>query len=104
MKTDKAPTLTSKVQKLLEEADDFLTAQAICAATGLTLHQCAMTLTHLKMHRVVDCCDNAGTLYWFANYDDNRVKVVNERKPEDGPRMRRRGRKTNDPHKRSSAA
>lgn len=96
----KQPTLTHKVQRLLEDADDFLTAKAICAATGITTHQCAMTLTHLKMHRVVDCVDNAGTLYWFANYDDNRSKVVEERKPEDGPR--RRSRKRNDPDQRST--
>lgn len=87
---DKRPTWTSLIQHLLERADDFMSLPAICAATGANANQAAATLHHLKMHKVVDCLESDGTLFWYANGADDRLKVVEERKVEDGPRRRRK--------------
>lgn len=95
----KAPTWTSLVEEALRKADDFMGAEALRAATGANPHQLSAALHHLHKRRAVDSVESNGRLWWFATPEtDTRLRVVEERRPEDpGTRRRRRRRKAPAP-------
>lgn len=88
------PTIVHKVWEALRLADDFVTAATLSANTGCSRTQVWASLCHLQNHRAADCVTAPGGLWWFATPDtDNRVTVIEERKPEDKPRRARRSTK-----------
>lgn len=89
---NKAPTWTSLVEQALIEADDFMSLDQIEMAIGASLNQATAALHHLQHHRAVDAVEGGGRLWWFATpADDNRLRKVHERVPEEpGTRKRRR--------------
>lgn len=78
------PTAVSLVGDELLGAKDFRTVPQIMAATGLAVHQIATSLRHLRLHKAVDCLEEAGALYWFATPEkDTRVFVLPNRVKEE---------------------
>lgn len=88
----KEPTWTSLVLELLEARDDFLTYEAIRAATGGSRDQISAACIHLRRRRAIDCIvEPDGVAWWFATPEtDNRSTHVDFRAPEAKPRKRRR--------------
>lgn len=83
-------TWTSVTEDTLRIMDDFLSMQQIVALTGGASNQISAALYSLKMYLVVDCVISEGQLFWFLTGLDTRVRVVEERTPEDKPRKTRR--------------
>lgn len=88
---DRRPTWTRLILATLVSADDFATAQQLCAATGANMNQASAALHHLRNRKAVDCLASDGQLFWFATPDtDDRARTVDERRPEEpGNRVRR---------------
>lgn len=91
---DKRPTWTSLVFEALVRANDFASVPMLMAATRGTVNQVTAALSHLaKRHAVESVVGPDGKLWWFATPDyDDRIRVVEERVPEE-PGNRRRGAK-----------
>ena len=91
-KQDKRPTWTSLILEALTKADDFMTAQQLCVATGANINQVSAALHHLRKRHAVDCLASDNQLFWFATPEgDDRERVVEERRPEEPGTRRRRG-------------
>lgn len=91
-RADRRPTWTKLILQALVAADDFATAQQLCAATGANIGQCTAALHHLRARHAVDCLASDGQLFWFATpASDDRARVVDERTPEEPGTRRRRG-------------
>lgn len=94
IKKDKQPTLVARVERALSEHDDFATMSTIVELTKLTRHQVEVTLHHLKNHKAVDAMEVDKMLWWYSTPGtDTRIRHVEERAPEAGPRRKRAVRK-----------
>ena len=89
----KRPTWTHLVTEALRTADDFLSMEALKAATGGNTGQVTAALFHLQKCRVVDSVGGPEGLFWFYRGEDIRSRELDERVPEDKPRRQRRTRK-----------
>lgn len=91
-RADKKPTFALLTQRVLEEADDFLTiAQVRAIVPDLTICRASASLAHLRKYGAADFMEADGTTYWFATpASDRRSYVVAERALEE-PGTRNRG-------------
>jgi DNA-binding transcriptional regulator GbsR (MarR family) len=88
-----APSLVSRVQDLLQAADDFLSLPQIQQQTGLSGPQVAASISHLRKFRVVDSVESNGCLFWFITGEDTRLREFRERVKEEPGSRRPRARK-----------
>lgn len=87
----KEPTKCSLVEEALRRADDFLTCQQVAALAGVTTHQAGSSLIHLRNRKAAESVESQGKLFWMATpQSDDRVRVVEERRPEEKPRKNNR--------------
>ena len=94
MKKFKDPTSTSLVERALRECDDFRTMAQLRDLLKLDTNHTSAALSHLKKYGAADCMEVDGTLWWYATPDsDRRIRTVEERCPETGPRKPRKPRK-----------
>lgn len=96
LRADRRPTWTSLTLDALRRADDFLTREALRAATGANPDQLAAALHHLKERAgAVDVLEQGGVPYYYLTGDDCRARTVDERAREPkGNRRRRAARAT----------
>lgn len=87
---ERKATWTSLTEEALRVMDDFLSLSHLMQLTGGSSNQITAALYCLKHYLVVDCVIAEGQLYWFLTGNDTRVRVVEERTPEDKPRRTRR--------------
>lgn len=94
----KTETCTSKIERVLREADDFLTVAMIMERSGCSMNQASATLHHFFLKRVAAFVADANGTWWFAMppEDDRRLRHVDERTPEKKPRKRKRKLKMHD--------
>lgn len=91
MKTIKQETATSKILRILTEADDFMTARQVQEATGMSMNLVQTTLEYLFKRHAVGLLEAGTALWWYPTpKDDNRVRTVKERAPECHPRARKK--------------
>jgi hypothetical protein len=90
-KADRKPTWTSKVERALRDADDFLSFAQLLELTGASPNQLGATLFHLQKRRVVEAVEGAGHLWWFLTGEDTRTSVVTERVSEPVGNRTRKG-------------
>lgn len=90
MRKLRQPTVTSIVEAFVRGADDFVTAKAIRAATGVP--HISNALHELRGYRVLDCMRDGDQLWWFPlpPEQDTRHHTVAERAPETTPRKLRK--------------
>lgn len=96
---EKRPTHTHLVMEALTHwQNDFASIRELMEATGSKYNQVNAALFHLRKRRAVDVViESDGTGWWFATPDDdNRIRPIDERRPEDKPRRTRRDRITKD--------
>lgn len=95
VRADRRPTWTSLALEALRRADDFLTREALRAATGASPDQLAAALHHLRKRAgAVDVLEQDGTPYYFLTGEDRRGKTVDERVQEPKGNRCRRARAT----------
>jgi hypothetical protein len=87
------PTCVSRVEKALQQADDFLTAPMIRQAAAMDKHHVETCLWHLAKYQAIDSIRSGDELWWFLTPErDLRARKVAERAKEDKPRKPRRSR------------
>jgi len=88
---DRKPTWTSKVEEALRLADDFMGSAELQAKLGANANQINAALWWLRRCGVVESVESMGRLHWFykGHETDPRIRIVEERRPEDKPRKAR---------------
>lgn len=88
------PTCVSRVEKALQQADDFLTAPMIRELAGLDKPHVETCLWHLAKYQAIDSLRSGDELWWFLTPEkDLRRNKVLERAKEEKPRKPRQSRK-----------
>ncbi len=89
-RVNKEETCTHKIQTLLENEDDFMTARQIMEKTKLNYNQVTATLSHFKKRKVAASIESNNKVYWYAIGEDTRTFTLEERqKEEKGNRCRK---------------
>lgn len=79
----KRVTDTHRVLQLLTMADDFMTLRDVMRRTGLSANRASCTLIYLRERKAVACFEQDGTLWWFAQpQEDDRSRRVELREIE----------------------
>lgn len=86
----KEPPITLRVQEALTWADDLLTLEDVIFLTGCSVNQVCAALCHLHKHRVIDSLDQEGKAYYYLTGEDQRLRHLELRTPEDRPRKQRK--------------
>lgn len=74
----KQTTTTLLVLEALQNADDFLTAREIMRITGRESNRVTAALAHLRKHKVVECLEQDGQLFWYLTGEDDRETTREE--------------------------
>lgn len=91
MKRAKQETLTATIERLLAEADDFLSTQELVDAAHRPRGDVVRTLLYLRQHKAVDVVIQSGVGHWLSTpATDDRSRRVEERAGETRPRRIRR--------------
>lgn len=88
-------TTTTLVLEALVRADDFMSMSQLVNATGRSTNRVTAALHHLKVHKAIQAMEAGGQLYWYATQaDDDRHRVVEEKREELKPRRPRKRKPT----------
>lgn len=96
MTKHKEETTTTRVLRVLRDADEFLTLEQLITMTTRTRNQVWAAVIHLRDRHAVGVIAQQergrAVSYWYAlpPEEDGRVRVIEERTPESCPRKRRR--------------
>lgn len=97
---DKRPTYTHLVlEALVHWPSDFAALRQLVQATGANVHQVSAALHHLRKRRAVDVViESNGDGFWYATpEEDDRLRTLEERTPEERPRKPRKPRRSSPP-------
>lgn len=87
----KEPTFISRVERTLNEADDFLTVHRIISLSGLTHNRVTASLHHLyKSGAVAFIEGDGGVSYWYATPDTDKRQIKHEVRRHEEPGTRKR--------------
>ena len=93
-KANRELTHVFRVEEALKILDDFVRVTDLRDLLKLTHNQVNAALRHLRNHKAAEALEVDGRLWWMHTPNtDDRIKHVDERTPEKGPRKPRAGRK-----------